>query len=250
MGIIQLINKLIKRVYISNATADDTTFQTVQVTYLGKTVNADLLMPYGIAANPPLDSPGIMLTIGAQDDNRVSMVGTSPAIRMKGLKDGEMAVGNFKKGNFVIFKESGAIELVCLEDLDLSISGDGNVTIEGDLNLTTIGDTKIESSGDLNLTTTGDTKIESSGDVDIESTAGDVTIQATTGDITANSLLGDVNVNAPAGDVSVTTTGTVDVTAANGVNLGIGGQPIARVGDSVNLLTGLIVSGSPNNTSN
>jgi phage baseplate assembly protein V len=92
----------------------------------------------------------------------------------------------------------------------------------------------------LRIVVTGDATIEVSGAASIEA-GGDVTVE--TGGAVEVTAAGDATIEAVNVEVTATAAATV---AAPAVNLGgPGGPPVARVGDSVNLMTGLIVSGSP-----
>lgn len=84
---------------------------------------------------------------------------------------------------------------------------------------------KLDKDGNINIEGKAKVVINSTGDLDL-------TIQ------------GDMNLTVN-GKVNLTSTGDVDVDAP-AVNLGTGGAAIARVGDTVSLTTGIILTGGTN----
>lgn len=109
---------------------------------------------------------------------------------------------------------------------------EGEVVIENEITKSFI---KFDKDGNITVDSKAKIVINCVGDADI--TVGGKVVVNSTGDI-------DVTTN---GKVDLKATGNVDVDAPQ-VNLGSGGAAIARVGDSVNLTTGLIITGG-NNTS-
>lgn len=132
-------------------------------------------------------------------------------------------------------------------DADISIEGNSTSSVGGDSTSIVEGTLNITSGQDTFLTTTGLTRISSTENIIIQSgdnitlgAAGNITILyaqnislANSGTFTLTSS-GNVNVSAPTVNLSATTT-----------NLGVGGQPIARVGDSVQVE---VTSGSSSGT--
>ena len=211
------IRRMIRRCFVSGNSVDDKEYQIAQVQAYRKTVNADVLMSYGIAANVPQSAPGILFLTNGMDDNRFVILGNSPAWRPRNLKSGELVIGNFITGDVVKFLED-KIEILGSNDLDVNITGDVNVTIGGDAN--------IDVGGDANITAAGNLTIDAA------------TIAFNSDNFTINATAA-FNVNAPLTNINSAST-----------NLGIGGKQIARVGDPVlvGIVTGVIVD--PNTSTN
>ncbi len=219
-----IIRRLIRRCFVSGGSVDDKDYQTAQVSAYGKPVNADVLNLYGIASNVPENAPGVLFLTNAQEDNRFAILGNSPEWRPRNLKSGELVIGNFITGDVVRFLETG-IEIVGNKDLDVNITGNVNVNVTGE--------TTINSTGNVSVNTSGVLDVLASSTINL--TAPNVNCTVNNFNITAAVAF---NVSAPVANFTTTN-----------VNLGVGGLPIARVGDSVDLLTGLILPNGSTNTS-
>ena len=189
MRIITFIRNLIKRGVVTKKTLDDGQFSVAQVKWLaGKIGNVETIHPYGISSYAPVGSMALMFNIMGHEANRAAII-NDPKRRFKGLKEGEVAVGNFLTRSYVKFLENGDIEVVGTSNRVVTISDDNTLTVGGDYAITVSGDTTIN--------TTGDTIINSTGDV--ESTIG--------GDLTAN-VTGETIITSPTvtidGDLQVT----------------------------------------------
>lgn len=204
-----LISNIVKRALVSLSKTDDADIPVVQVSYLGKTGDSEVLSPYGISVRLPKDIQVLLFAVQSQENNRLC-IGYSQTDRFKNLEEGEVVIGNPLTKSFVKFDK------------------DGNIDIESKAKIV------INSASDVEITNSGKLTVNSTGNV-IVATNGDVALTGTDIDIVAN------------GDVSLKATGVVDVVSPQ-VNLGTSGAAIARVGDDVNLTTGKIITGG-NNTS-
>ena len=104
------LTNLIKRAILTIASKDDTDFQTCQVSYLGKTKNINLVLPYGLFANPKENGLVLTFNIGANEEN-IAGIPYNPYIRFKDLKKGEVVVGNPHTQTKIHFKENGDIDI-------------------------------------------------------------------------------------------------------------------------------------------
>jgi len=112
---------LIKRAIITLASKDDTNFQIVQVNYLGKTKNVEIVSPYGLYSNPKEQSVMLIFNVNGQEEN-IAGIPYNPYNRFKNLKPGEVATGNPHKGTRIYFDENG--------DIIIDANG-GNVYVNG-----------------------------------------------------------------------------------------------------------------------
>ena len=176
-AIISKIAGLIKRSFITRASDDKNAFQTAQISYLDKVADTEIIWPYGMFGNVPVDSLCVTFSVGAHEEDRVTIASRSHKRIRRNLKPGEIGIGNFDTQSEIFF------------------DADGNIIINA--------------KSKLNITVVGDATI------------------------TANKLIID-------NDADIT----------GNVNLGVGGAPIARVGDSVLVGgdAGVITSGSSNHT--
>lgn len=120
---------LIKRGIITLTTKDDSDFQICQVEYLGKVKNIELVLPYGLYANPQEQSLVLMFNIGANEEN-ISGIPYNPYNRFKNLEKGEVVVGNPNTGAKIHFKANGDIDIET--DGAININSTGSVNINGD----------------------------------------------------------------------------------------------------------------------
>jgi phage gp45-like len=160
------LGNLIRRAVITRPSTDTNPYQVAQVKYEGKTANAEIVYPYGLGGNPPTNSVCLMFNVSAQEENRAAIAST-PTLRIKNLKEGEVYVSNLTTGSSVIFKNSG------------------------DIDVTAVGDVNIKSSADVNIDAGNKTNINASTEVSI--TAPNVTINGNAtvnGNITATGAAG------------------------------------------------------------
>lgn len=127
------LNKIsngIKRAIVSLVSSDNGVFQVAQISYLGKTANAELIYPYGLSSNPPVGSIAVIFNVQGQEENRVG-IANYPGARFKNLKAGEVALGNFITKSNIKFLESGDIVVTSMNDMQVIISQNNTVSIGG-----------------------------------------------------------------------------------------------------------------------
>lgn len=132
---------------------------------------------------------------------------------VQGQENNRIAIGYSQEDRFKNLEEGEVVVGNPKTKSFVKFDKDGNINIESKAKIV------INGASDVDITNVGKLTINSTGDIDI-TTSGKVDLKAT----------GDVDVD------------------ASQVNLGVGGAAIARVGDSVNLTTGFIITGG-NNTS-
>lgn len=123
------ITGMIKRAVLTLAGKDANKYQTSQVSYLGKTADTEIIYPYGLCGNPPLGSLVLLFNVQGMEENRAG-IANLPSKRFNGLKEGEVAVGNYLTGSYVKFLEDGNIEIVASGG---SINVTGNIVVNGDV---------------------------------------------------------------------------------------------------------------------
>ncbi len=102
---------LIQRAKVTNVPdVESRDYPIVQVQSLGKTMDTEVISPYGLSSNVTKDSLGIVFAIRGDMANR-TMMGYDPATRVKGLRPGEVAIGNPTIGTYFKFNELGQIEV-------------------------------------------------------------------------------------------------------------------------------------------
>jgi len=192
---INLFN-LIKRTIVSRKTDDTGQFPVSQVQWNNKTANLEVIYPYGLAGNLPVDALVLTFSVLGQEENKAG-IGNTPKIRFKNLKEGEVAVGNPVTKSVVKFLENGDIEITCKNDQNVSIVGDSNVTVEGDSNLTVSGNVTLTVTGNVTSTISGTLTADVTGNTTLTSPT--TTIDGAlnvTGEITAFSTGSSITMSA------------------------------------------------------
>jgi phage gp45-like len=201
--ILNRITSLIKRSYVTLVGNDNDNFQTTQVTYLSKTANIEVIYPYGVCGNPPLGSLALTFNVQGQEENRAGIFNL-PNQRFKGLKAGEVAIGNYLTGSVVKFLENGNIEVTGVNDEIVAITSNMQVTIGGSATVNITGTATVNCptttiNGDVNingnLNVTGDST--STGNTTIDGTlaatgliSSDTEVSAQTIDLTTHTHSG------------------------------------------------------------
>ena len=171
-----MLRNLIKWATISaTAPAEAQQFAVQKVTYQGKVADSAVLFPYGLHANLPAGSLGLLFSVNGESDNR-AMIGFDSKNRPQ-LLENETAFYHPPTGSYIKWTQAG--------DLDIQVgeSGGGNVTINcANATVTasagiTLDAPTITATGDIdvggNLGVTGETAlgaVVTSGGVNISGT--------------------------------------------------------------------------------
>jgi len=159
MDIYSKVSNLIKRAFVTLTNKDSGQFASTQVKWFGNKVAAtEVVHPYGLSSNAPVNSFALMFNVVGQEENRAAIV-YDPKNRFKNLKPGEVALGSFMTKSVVKFLENGDIEITGTADQNINITGDSNVTIGGNSSITV--------TGDASLTVGGSTTTDNTGNIDI-----------------------------------------------------------------------------------
>jgi len=157
-----MIRSLLRWVRVTKPGLDDPSkFHVQQIEYLGKPADALMVFPYGLHANLPENSFGVMFSIQGNPDNR-GVIAWVPKGRPQ-LEAGEVAFYHPPTDAFIIWRSNG--------DLDIETGNGGTgkinvisgevtitaplVTIDGDLTVrgdTTLSDTVTSNGKDISDT--------------------------------------------------------------------------------------------------
>lgn len=121
------LRNLIKRAYITLTNDDSGQFSVTQVNSLDKTMPAEAIYPYGLYAQAPVNCLALIMSIQNDEGNLVAIPYGSQ-IRIKGLKSGEVAVGNVVSKAYIKFDESGNIIINSLTNGKTTVNTDLNVS--------------------------------------------------------------------------------------------------------------------------
>lgn len=178
MSIESFIRNIIKRGTVSNVIPDTGSFPISQVQWgSDKVGNVEVIHPYGLVSVAPKGSLALMFSIFGHEENRAAII-NYPTKRLRGLKEGEVAIGNWIAKSSIKFLSNGDVAIVC--------KGNKNITISGDCNITTTGNTTINTTGNVSCTIGGSLTANITGNANI--TCPTMTIDGVlnvTGDVTA-----------------------------------------------------------------
>ena len=95
---------------------------------------------YGLIHNPPAGSQVLLLPQSGQESNCIGLA-DHPSIRpIKDLVTGEVGLCNYLTGSYVIFRDSGNIEVFTTAgDLIATIAGNVTLAVDGDITGTATG---------------------------------------------------------------------------------------------------------------
>lgn len=148
-------NKLINLVKLAVTTGietsnNDSQFPIQQIEYLGKVADCLIVFPYGQFSRLPKDQLLVVLSIGAEEENRVAMGSGDPADRPE-IEQGEMVYFHPLSKTFLKFKNNGELEIDSKGDLNITVVGDCNITPSGIVNLGSGGDNIVRDTDDLEI---------------------------------------------------------------------------------------------------
>jgi len=123
---------ILKRSFVSRVAVDKNDFQTAQVSYMGKAVETEMLWLYGTYGSVPLNSLCPTWSVGAQEEDRVTLPARSHDRIKRDLKPGEYGVGNHLTGSTVFFDADGNVVIISKNDLKITVENDADITISGD----------------------------------------------------------------------------------------------------------------------
>lgn len=121
------------------STIDNNDLRVSNVQTMGKSQKVMLFTPYGLMHNPPEDSMVLVWSQQGRESNGIGMA-DDPANRiLKGLNPGEVAVGNYTTGAYIMFDEQGACKIVA-DNIEFTSS----TFVHNGIN---VGDTHVHSQG-------------------------------------------------------------------------------------------------------
>ena len=155
------LKALIRRVSLSVVGKDDAAYPTVQATYFGRASNTQIINPYGLCTNPPQGSMGTAFLINGNEESKAAIFNLDPK-RLKGLKEGEVALYNYLSKSYIWLTENGDINIASTNSATINIAGDATVNVGGSMTATVVGNTTLTTpllTLNGNLTVTGQTTL-------------------------------------------------------------------------------------------
>ena len=130
------IANMIVRGYVSLTNDDSGDYSYSQITYLGKTANAENIYPYGMNANAPVDTMVLKFNVMGLESN-LACICYMQEERFKNLKPGETIFGSPTSGSYIKFLANGDIEINSKGKVIVNSVSDVNVVTQGNINNTT-----------------------------------------------------------------------------------------------------------------
>ena len=116
------IKNMIKRAVSTLDCDTKNNITRTQVSYMGKTKQIEVYLPYGISANIPNNSDYILLNIQGQEENVVGL-GHYIEGKIKNLNVGEIVIQNPIAGTKIYLKSDGSIDIIATSGINLGLSG-------------------------------------------------------------------------------------------------------------------------------
>lgn len=126
-----LLHNIIKYCLFSKNEKDNLQYPEQQVTYMGKTADVFIVLPYGFHANIPEGFPGLLVQVNGQEHNRAA-IPMSPNERPKNLESGDVVYYSPVTGEKILFKASGGIFVTGDITFEDNITVNGDLTVNGD----------------------------------------------------------------------------------------------------------------------
>ena len=121
MRLFEYISSVVQWAYVTLARPDNGDYQTTQVSYQGRTTNAYVVTPYGLATNLPKDVLVLQFAVN-NDEGNLAGIGCAVKDRFKDLKEGEVIAGSPKHKTFIKFDENGNITITATKDVSVDCS--------------------------------------------------------------------------------------------------------------------------------
>lgn len=115
------IRRLIRWAVTETDASESGTYQTQQISYLGRPGKSASAYPYGFSANAPKGVLAVLLSISGQSDARAHMPISGPK-RIR-LASGEVVVFHPNTGSKVHFRSDGSIEVDAKADVRVTAAG-------------------------------------------------------------------------------------------------------------------------------
>lgn len=137
-----MYSNLIRYAYITLTYEDSKNIAYSQVESMDKVANAQMIYPYGLYANAPPDSMVLLFGVQGNEENLAgipySMVG-----RFKGLKAGEVLLGNILTQTYIKLDDQGNIEIDSKKDINVNVSGNVSIIVSGNATISASEDVNI-----------------------------------------------------------------------------------------------------------
>lgn len=225
---------------VLSAVDDSTGIQALQIEGMADELHdgVERMQDYGFTSHPKAGAEATVVFAGGLRSHGLIVALGDRRFRLKDLTEGEVAMYD-DQGQVVRLKRDGVFvhtdKKVTIEaGEDILVHGDAKITVEAVGDVLVDGEAKItvDGAGDVLVKSDAKVTVQGGGDVLVDSAA-KVTVQGG----------GNVLISS---DSKVTVQAPIAVIDSADVRLGgsAGGLKVARVGDSVDLSTGLILTGS------
>ena len=171
------VSGIVRRSQITRGSADANSFQTAQVSYMGRVSDTEILWPYGMYGSVPINSLCVTFAVNGQEENKVTLPARSHKRIRRNLKVGEVGIGNFNTQSEVFFNSDGDVEINAKKNLKITVTGDCEISVSG--NVTITGGT---------ITLAGNVALGGVGGLPIARVGDSVTVGASSGVITSGSI--------------------------------------------------------------
>jgi phage gp45-like len=118
---------------VVRGTNDGGGIQTADVTMHRdiRRTGVEVVSPWGLVSRPPSGSVMLMLAVGGDQGDMIGLPAGHPSRRMGRLKEGEVALHG-RRGERVLIKQDGSIEIWSRETVTVKVRDTAEVTVDHD----------------------------------------------------------------------------------------------------------------------
>jgi phage gp45-like len=136
-------SNIIKQCYVTLVGDDSGRVPLTQVAYMDKAVECEVITPYGLYSNPPVNSMGILFHPFGDEQIRAAILNVLDE-RFKNLLAGEVQIGNPLTQCSIKFDKDGNLIIVTPNQQVVTIGADYSIIVGGTYSLTASDDATFE----------------------------------------------------------------------------------------------------------
>jgi phage baseplate assembly protein gpV len=136
-------SNIIKQCYVTLVGDDSGRVPLTQVAYMDKAVECEVITPYGLYSNPPVNSMGILFHPFGDEQIRAAILNVLDE-RFKNLLAGEVQIGNPLTQCSIKFDKDGNLIIITSQDIRVTVGVDYSITVDNGYSLVATTDATIE----------------------------------------------------------------------------------------------------------
>lgn len=123
------------------STIDDGDLRLARAQYFNKNQIVGAFSPYGLMHNPPIGSLGLLFSVSSLESHTIGIFDDPNNRTLKGLGNGEVAIGNYGTGDYVHFRNGQIIKVRATGNME--VEADNDVIINVGNNITAVANDSV-----------------------------------------------------------------------------------------------------------